>query len=135
MALRRWLSASCVVTALALGAPVVVPHAAAQTEDTNKAAKKTTKETDKASNKASKKAAKETGAPAKENGTPSVDQTKSASKAGEKDPATGRPKGSTGLCGDGTYTFAAARGTACEGHGGIKSWYYDKDLNQKGLGD
>jgi FlaG/FlaF family flagellin (archaellin) len=131
MALRRWLSASCMVTALAFTAPLAIPQIAAQTEETNKSAKKVTKDAD----KTSKKAAKQTGAPAKDNGTPSVDQTKANTKAGDKDPATGRPKGSTGLCGDGSYTYAAARGTACEGHGGIKSWYYDKDLNQKGLGD
>jgi hypothetical protein len=38
----------------------------------------------------------------------------------------GIPAGSTGLCNDGTYTKAAARQDACQGHQGVKTWFANK---------
>jgi hypothetical protein len=37
------------------------------------------------------------------------------------------PKGTTGVCVDGSYTSAAERQGACSGHDGVKEWYvFDK---------
>jgi hypothetical protein len=33
------------------------------------------------------------------------------------------PAGSTGMCGDGSYTSAKSEQGACSGHGGVKTWY------------
>jgi hypothetical protein len=33
------------------------------------------------------------------------------------------PKGATGRCGDGSYTFAKQKQGACSGHGGVMSWW------------
>jgi hypothetical protein len=35
----------------------------------------------------------------------------------------GAPAGATGMCKDGTYAMGAERGTACQGHSGVQSWY------------
>ena len=33
------------------------------------------------------------------------------------------PAGTTGKCGDGTYTSATTKSGACSSHGGVKTWY------------
>jgi hypothetical protein len=40
--------------------------------------------------------------------------------------AQARPDNATARCTDGTYSTAAARRDACEGHGGVQTWYADE---------
>jgi len=40
--------------------------------------------------------------------------------------AQARPDNATARCTDGTYSTATARRDACEGHGGVQTWYADE---------
>ena len=66
-------------------------------------------------------------------GQATVDTTKKAAAATEKaatkvgnetkNAVTGRPKGATGKCKDGSYTKSARTSGACSKHGGVEKWY------------
>ena len=66
-------------------------------------------------------------------GQATVDTTKKAATATEKaatkvghetkNVVTGKPKGATAKCKDGSYTKSTARSGACSKHGGVEKWY------------
>jgi Protein of unknown function (DUF3761) len=42
--------------------------------------------------------------------------------------AQARPDNATARCTDGTYSTASSRREACEGHGGVQTWYADEKM-------
>jgi len=66
-------------------------------------------------------------------GQATVDTTKKAATATEKagtkvgnetkSAVTGKPKGATGKCKDGSYTKSTTKSGACSKHGGVEKWY------------
>ncbi len=43
----------------------------------------------------------------------------------------GAPADATGMCKDGTYTSGTTKGTACQGHNGVQSWYAASQMNSE----
>jgi len=99
MFIKKLIPVACLTAVLGFSAP-----SSAQVTDAMKHVGQATVDTGKKAATATEKAGKKVGS-----------ETKKV--------FTGAPKGTTGMCRDGTYTRAKTRSGACSNHAGVQKWF------------